>query len=361
MASDIPPPRSASRGWSEDSLEIRERSQAAVRWVTEALYRRHAQALPLRGARGRQHTEQDIAYHVEFLGAALTTGAAVFFTDYVRWLATVLESRGVPVQMLDESLELLAEFYREALPPAVAGPVMDLLDQGRSVLLQQRVAGEPVYGAHRPQEFPEADALARALIAGAVQDARRLCDERWRKSGSYVQLATGLFQPALYDIGTAWQRNQITVAQEHLATSISQTLLTGFYLQSLPVAPSDRRGVALFAGVDGNHHVLGLRMVADTFELAGWSVQALGANTPTDALVGHIDRLRPDVVGLSASLVQQLPTLQRAVACIRAELGSRCPVVLVGGLPTNQFEPAWRWVGADAWAADAALALAEVA
>jgi MerR family transcriptional regulator, light-induced transcriptional regulator len=360
MTSDAPTLRCASPE-PDGSLDVRDRTQEAVRWVAEALYQRHAQAPALRGARGRQHTEQDIAYHVEFLAAALTTAAPVFFTDYVRWLATVLESRGVPVQMLNESLELLTEFYREALPPAAAGPVMDLLDQGRQVLLQERVAGEPVYGTHRPQELPEAEALARALIAGDVQHARRLCDERWRTSGSYVQLATGLFQPALYDIGTAWQRNQITVAQEHLATSISQTLLTGLYLQSLRNAPSERRGVALFAGVEGNHHVLGLRMVADAFELGGWSVQALGANTPTDALVEQIDRVRPDLVGLSASMVQQLPTLQRAVACMRAELGSRCPLVLVGGLPTNQFEPAWRWVGADAWAADAARALAEVA
>jgi methanogenic corrinoid protein MtbC1 len=360
MTSDSPA-RCASRELSEGGLEIRDRNQAAVCWVADALYQRHSQALTLRGARGRQHTEQDIAYQVEFLAAALTTGAPVFFTDYVRWVATVLESRGVPVQMLDESLELLSAFYREALPPPSAGPVVDLLDQGRRALLQERVAGEPVYGIQRPQELPEAGALARALIAGDVQHARRLCDDRWRTSGSYVQLATGLFQPALYDIGTAWQHNQITVAQEHLATSISQTLLTGLYLQSLQDAPSEPRGVALFAGVEGNHHVLGLRMVADAFELGGWSVQALGANTPTDALVGHIDRVRPDVVGLSVSMVQQLPTLQRAVACLRAELGSRCPVVLVGGLPTNQFEPAWRWVGADAWAADAAGALAEVA
>jgi methanogenic corrinoid protein MtbC1 len=339
---------------------IRDRTQEAVRWVAEALYRRHSRALAFRGARGRQHTEQDIAYHVEFLDAALTTGAPVFFTDYLRWLATVLESRGIPVQMLDESLALLAEFYRQALPPAAAGPVVDLIDQGRRVLLQERIAGEPVYGLPGPQDLPQAEALARALVAGDVQDAGRLCDECWRTSGGYVRLATGLFQPALYEIGTAWQRNQITVAQEHLATSISQTLLTGYYLQSLPDAPSDPRGLALFAGVEGNHHVLGLRMVADSFELAGWSVQVLGANTPTDALVGHLDRIRPDLVGLSVSLVQQLPTLQQAVACLRAELGSRCPVVLVGGLPTIQFEPAWRWVGADAWASDAARALAEV-
>jgi methanogenic corrinoid protein MtbC1 len=156
-----------------------------------------------------------------------------------------------------------------------------------------------------------------------------------------------------------WQRNQITVAQEHLATAIIQTLLTQFYLTAAVFAkPSGR--TALFAGVEGNQHVLGLRMVSDAFELAGWTVQFLGANTPTDALVAHLDSVKPEVVGLSASMVQQLPTLQRAVEVMKAELGSQCPILLVGGLSTNQMNEVWRWIGADAWSPDAKKAVVKI-
>lgn len=36
--------------------------------------------------------------------------------------------------------------------------------------------------------------------------------------------------------------------------------------------------------VDGEHHVLGLRMVADVFEGAGYDVRFLGANAPESSL-----------------------------------------------------------------------------
>ena len=328
----------------------------AARWVADEMYGRHAQVLAMRGTKGRLHTEQDVKYHIEFLCGALATGAPVFFTDYVRWLATVLESRGVPTQMLDGSLELLRRFYDRSLDPSLATQVADVLDQGRFALVDAREPDQSLYCAHRPPDLPQVGDLTRCLIDGDVESASSFSQQAWECSGDYLELATCLFQPALYDIGTLWQRNEITVAQEHLATAITQTLLTQFYLDVAGCAEPSERTV-LFAGIEGNQHVMGLRMVSDAFELAGWSVRYLGANTPTDALVADVDRVRPEFIGLSASLVQQLPALQHAVNVMKAELGSRCPIILVGGLPTNQFDKVWRWIGADAWYPNASMAV----
>jgi methanogenic corrinoid protein MtbC1 len=334
-------------------------SNDAVRWAADEVCRRYAQLMMLSGTKGRLHTQQDLKYHIEFLNSALATGTPIFFTDYIRWLATVLESRGVPAQSLDDSLELLRHFFHEALDPPLFAPVADVLDQGRRALAEGQEPAEQPYGAYRPSDLPDVAALTKCLIDGDLDTARSLSHKSWQSSGDYVEIATRLFQPALYDVGTLWQRNEITVAQEHLATAIVQTLLTQFYLTSeLFAEPSER--TAVFAGIEGNQHVLGLRMVSDAFELAGWTVQFLGANTPTDALVAHLDRVKPDVAGFSASMVQQLPTLQRVVAVTRAELGSQCPTILVGGVPTNQYDKVWRWIGADAWSPDAGKAVKEM-
>lgn len=338
-------------------------ADAAVLWATAAIYHRHAAALQMRGAQGRRHTEQDLRDHVEFLVAALAVDTPAFFTEYVRWLATVLESRGVPVQMLDESLELLAGFYVGMLDVPLAVRVADILELGRRALAEERSSGPVTDGGLLPDPLPQAEALAHSLVAGDAGAARSLAAACWESCGEYVEVATRLFQPALYRVGTSWQCNEITVAQEHLATSISQTLLTQLFLQARQAtAGSSGAGrSAVFAGIEANRHALGIRMVGDAFELAGWSVQMLGADTPIAALVAHVDATRPDLVGLSVSMVQQLPALQRAFGTIRSELGTRRPLLLVGGLPTNQFEDVWRWVGADAWGPDAAHAVGEMA
>lgn len=349
---------------TSDEVEPLERfTDAAVRWTMEVIDHRQAAALQMRGARGRRQTEQDLRDHVEFLVTALAVDTPACFTEYVRWLATVLESRGVPIQMLDESLELLAGFYVGVLDAPLAGRAARILELGRRVLAEQRTPGQVTYGGHVPDPLPQAEAFARHLLAGEVGAARSLAAACWESCGEYVEVATRLFQPALYDVGRAWQCNEITVAQEHLATSISQTLLAKLFLEAREgvVAASGAGRTALFAGIETNRHALGVRIVGDAFELAGWSVQTLGADTPVEALVAHADATRPDLVGLSVSMVQQLPALQRAFGILKSELGTRRPLLLVGGLPTNQFEDVWRWVGADAWGPDAAQAVRELA
>jgi methanogenic corrinoid protein MtbC1 len=193
------------------------------------------------------------------------------------------------------------------------------------------------------------------LIEGDAATARAIIEDIAGNGPGYTQIATHLLQPALYAIGGQWERNEITIAQEHLAAAIAQTLLVELFLEG-PFEPS-RGSKVLLAGVEHNQHVIGLRMVADAFELSGWSVQYLGANTPTEALLAQIDKTSPDRVGLSVSLVQQLPTLRHCIAALRSEFRERCPVILVGGIPTNQFDDIWRRLGADAWSPDAESAV----
>lgn len=261
--------------------------------------------------------------------------------------------------MINSALDLIEQFLSHALDPVHAVVVADVLMQARHALADPRADDRPLYQAHRPPDLPRVAALTRMMTDGDVRGIRAVAQAAWAASGSYVEVATRLFQPALYDIGALWQYNRISVAQEHLATAISETLLTQLFLNAALLAePSDRS--ALFACISGNHHALGLRVVSDACELAGWTVQYLGANTPTDALVAQVDGFRPDVVGLSASMAQQIPTLRHAVEVMKAEFGARSPTILVGGLPTNQADGVWRWVGGDAWSPDAATAVREL-
>lgn len=331
----------------------------AVRWVCDELSQNDPDIIALRGAKGRLQTEQDLRCHLEFLSSSLRINAPIFFVDYIRWQTCLLESRGVPRRVLDVSLKSLTEFFLDHVEPPVSESIADALEQGRQALAGFDPVHHHLYQAHRPRDLPHVPRLTQSLIAGDVHAARDITQTAWQASGNYAELATRLFQPALYDIGDLWQRNEITVAQEHLATAIAESLLTRLYMSVARFTKPPQRTV-VFAGVEGNQHVLGLHIVADVFELAGWVVQYLGANTPTDSLLSHVDQVRPDVVGLSASMVQQLPSLQRAVQDLRSEFGSNRPVIVVGGLPTNQHDETWRWIGADAWSPDAQKAVLEM-
>ena len=127
----------------------------------------------------------------------------------------------------------------------------------------------------------------------------------------------------MYRIGQKWQENQISVAREHLATAIAQGILSQEYARVQPVPASNRKVV--LACVEGNHHALGLMMVADSFELMGWRVLNLGANMPTRSLVEMICEAPPDLVGLSVSLPHHFTAAHEVIAAMRNRLGEAAP------------------------------------
>ena len=328
----------------------------AVRWVGETLAERYREQSTIPGATGRLATPQDLSEYVGFLAAALATPAPQYFQDYERWLCAVLESRGLPAQTLDEPLLLLRQFFEDRLDPATVKPVLEMLDAGSTARKDKTAPTQPLYHAHVPEAIADVEPLTRAMLRGDMGAARGIARSAAASHG-YLKIATRLFQPALYTIGLMWQQNEITVAQEHLATAIAQNVLAQLYATAEFAPPLDRK--ALFAAVPENQHPLGLRMVSDAFELAGWSVHYLGANTPTEALVAHVDAWRPEVVGLSASLVQHLSAVKETVNALRDAFGSGCPRILVGGIPMNQIDGIWRWTGADAYGPDAEKARSE--
>jgi methanogenic corrinoid protein MtbC1 len=322
----------------------------AAEWVTGEILSRNADRSSISVTPDRLPSRQDVHDQVSFLAAAVATPAVDSFRDYVQWLAAVMNSRGAPVQTLGQSLALLKEFFESRLEPDVLSRVVEMLDAGLDALATESGRSQPLYHG-----LPQVEALTQSLLRGDIATARSIALRAFAARGDYVVIATRLFQPALYRIGVLWQQNEITVAQEHLATAISQNVLSQVYLRATFAPSTDRR--ALFAGIAGNEHVLGLRMVSDAFELDGWSVQYLGANTPTDSLLAQIDAWRPEVVGLSVSLVQQLSELKQAVSSIRERFGNGCPTIIVGGIPINQITGIWRWTGADEWSADAGKAV----
>ena len=87
------------------------------------------------------------------------------------------------------------------------------------------------------------------------------------------------------------------------------------------------REKVLLAAVEGERHVIGLRMVADLLDGAGYRVLFLGADVPTDALVAAIGSHDPVVTALGCTL--EGPALVEALAAIAtADLPTR---VLLGG------------------------------
>ena len=199
------------------------------------------------------------------------------------------------------------------------------------------------------------DVLPTYVDAIRVGDRRRafqIIDDARDSGVDLGGLYVGVFQPALREIGRLWQENQISVADERLATAITQAAMARSYERAFAWRAETSRTL-IAACVDVERHEVGLRMLCDLLDLEGWNTTYLGAAVPVESLVSMVQRRRPDVVALSTALTPHLPRLRAMIEAIRETLGDKRPVIIVGGRPFLEDPTLAARLGADFTASNA--------
>ncbi len=326
----------------------------AVRAVTHRFYATHGSVYEQFGDNGRQACQDDLGFHLEFLRPVLEFGLLQPMVDYLLWLDGVLVARAVPSEHLALSLDWLGDFFAQAMQGAGGDVVVGALAAARNGLTQSEAI--TLAPALPVTIWPESLEFEAALLRGDGHEAWAMINRMMDVGFSLVELEMQVIQPALYRIGERWQNNQISVAQEHIATALVQRVMAAGLVRSPPPVQLDKR--VLLACVEGNHHAVGLAMVSDAFVLAGWQVQYLGANVPTSALVARVVSSLPDLVGLSVSFPQQLRMAKLVMVQLREKLGNARPAIMLGGLAINRFSRLADVLGADACSTNAQLAVA---
>lgn len=166
-----------------------------------------------------------------------------------------------------------------------------------------------------------------ALLAGNHKRCARVVEEYRTEYPGMIDLYEKLLKPALYEVGSLWERNLISVATEHLSTAIVEALLNDAHVKTLPETYNGRKVVA--SCIQGESHQVGIKMVADIFEMHGWQSYFLGADVPNNKLLAFVAELEPDLIALSLSVYFHVPTLETMLDRIR-ELFPDLPIVIGG-------------------------------
>jgi MerR family transcriptional regulator, light-induced transcriptional regulator len=179
------------------------------------------------------------------------------------------------------------------------------------------------------------DRFLAALLAADDVDAVDAVREALGEGMDGYAVIDDVLTPALYEVGRRWELDQVSIADEHLATAIAHRALVVVYPVLVAAEPRSRERV-LMAGAEGEEHVLGLRIAADVLEGSGFDVKFAGGALPVETLLQAIERHRPRIVGLSATFALDRGALREAVATLRSD----APVVgiLLGGVVSKGFD-----------------------
>ena len=156
-------------------------------------------------------------------------------------------------------------------------------------------------GAQQAKVSELGRAYADALLSADEAAAEIAIREAMDAGLDTAQIDDEIIAPALWRIGDLWERGEISVADEHIATEISIRVLA-LQREAQRVAQTRGEHRIVLAAPAGEQHIVALRMVDNLLRNAGYDVAMLGSDVPGEDLITLMHRRPPAVVCLTSTM-----------------------------------------------------------
>ena len=169
--------------------------------------------------------------------------------------------------------------------------------------------------------------LYKKLTEGNIEDCVKIYED-YVKIFSTPDFFDKILKPVMYDIGEYWATNKISIATEHVASNIAQTLVK--ILMDRVSSTGTKKKIMICVPVGEEHH-LGCDVLETYLSIKGFKVYNMGTTLPTESIISFIENNKPDVVFVSITLPDNLSAGQRLVRKIKESYNIP---ILIGGYAT---------------------------
>jgi len=334
--------------------EILEKQNEIAQEAVKQIYLKQYELIKTYQEIEKSKSVRDTKYHLQYLAESISAGSIPLFLDYIDWVTVIMENIGIDHDSFIMNLKIINESIKNLINVKEPEILDEYFKQSYDLIKYQH---------KKPESFLREDSkyyeYAFEYLNSLLQADRRSASNivmKLHESGKPVkEIYENIFQPVQWEIGRLWQLNEISVAQEHYSTAATQLIMSQLYPYIFSSQKNGKKFMA--ASVGSELHEIGVRMVADFFEIAGWDTYYLGANTPKDSIISSIKNIEPDVLGLSTTIAYNLSNLKELINTIKLNGLNRNTKILVGGYPFNAAPELWKRIGADGYAPNADLAI----
>ena len=248
-----------------------------------------------------------------------------------RRYAAVSPARGPQGQRLysDADIERLALIQAATHAGRSISKVASLSTEALATL----VAEDEAARERRPAAAPPVDAEMRDVVGAALALARALdssgLNDVLRRAASTMGVAAFIetvAAPLLRRVGDEWHAGRVTLAQEHLVSSLVHDIVAES-MRSFAARNGGPR--VLVATLAGERHAIGTALVGAAAAAEGWNVLYLGSDLPATEIADAAAAVGVRVVAVSIVYVQQQSVVIEELRVLRSRLPH--PITLIAG------------------------------
>lgn len=325
-----------------------------ARHITELHFKNHPELTERYGAAGKDRCYEDAVFHLNYLAESITMQLPDMYANYILWAASMLESRNIPESDLYNNIDYVQQSIEELLGKQYAKLTEPYIQAAKEKLSNRKAENNSYINEGNPLKN-EVSSYLDYLLNGKRQMANALVNELIQNGVSIKNIYQDIFQVSQYEVGRLWQCNKITVAHEHYCTAATQQIMSGLYQY---IFNMDRNGKTLVAcSISGELHEMGIRMVADYFEMEGWDTYYLGTNLPEKQIENYLIEYNADVLALSVTLPLHISKAAALIDKIKTNPSTQHVKIMVGGYPFINNPELWQRVSADGFAQNAEQAI----
>lgn len=189
-----------------------------------------------------------------------------------------------------------------------------------------------VLASHNPKDIAKREEstkkskqmLYKKLTEGDIQSSVKIYQE-YIKIFNPGDFFDKILRPVMYKIGEDWASNTISIATEHVASNVAQTLVK--IIMDEVTGAADKKKILVCVPLGEEHH-LGCDVLETYLSIKGFKVYNIATSIPTESILSFIEYNKPDIVLISITLEDNISAGQRLVKKIKDQYDVP---ILVGG------------------------------
>mgnify|MGYP001607387080 CR=1 FL=1 len=291
-----------------------------------------------------------ISSHLTYLSEALSLNNLLLYNDYITWEKSLINDLYISTKNISIKLNCIKDILDSELSKEMSIIVNCFIDAGIKNLLFPITSSKTLTDKNNAYHNILVGYLQLVFKIERVR-AGKLIMDTVEKGISIKDIYVYVFEPCLIEIGSLWQANKITIAQEHYFTETTQSIMSELCSKTFPFNKNGFKFVATC--VSEESHVIGIKMVSNILELDGWDTYYLGSDVPRKDLISFLIDVKPHVIGISVTIILHVHKVIELIHAIRNIEELKDIKILVGGYPFNIDKDLWKQVGADFYAPNA--------